>query len=88
MTIKATLISLVKDKLRQTEGIPELQEFFGYLIDDLNVSNEYELEEYYYNSLSVSGALRLVAWQSVHINVEFSENFIDEITMQMRSDTL
>ena len=88
MTIKATLISLVKDKLRQTEGIPELQEFFGYLIDELKVSNEYELEEYYNNSLSASTALRLVAWQSVHINVEFSESFIDEITIQMKSGTL
>ncbi|MGR5334316.1 hypothetical protein ACPV5I_02745 [Vibrio gigantis] len=79
MTIKTSLITLVKDKALQTEDIPELQEFFGYLIAELNTSTDFELEEYYRNSILVSDVLRLVSWNSTPINVEFSESFIDVV---------
>ncbi|WP_210456055.1 hypothetical protein [Vibrio crassostreae] len=64
--------------------IPELQEFFGYLIDELNALSECELEEYYRNSNSTVDVLRLVAWQSVPINVEYSERFVDEVLANAR----
>ncbi|CAH6852522.1 hypothetical protein VCHA50O413_20370 [Vibrio chagasii] len=79
MNIKARLLLLVKGRRKNTVVIPELQEFYGYLLDELDAFTDNELEEYYNNSTSTIDFLRLVAWQSVPINIEFSERFVDEV---------
>ncbi|MCG9561125.1 hypothetical protein L1D28_05640 [Vibrio chagasii] len=79
MTIKMRLLVLVEEQQQKMAAIPELQEFFGYLIDELHAVNDYELENYFCNSKSEADILRIVAWQSIPINIEFSERFTDEV---------
>ncbi|MCG9542311.1 hypothetical protein L1D37_00805 [Vibrio sp. Isolate33] len=81
MTSKTGLILLIQNRKRQTKGIPEVQDFFDFLIDELTELSDKEFGEYNYYSKSNSDVLRLVAWQSVPINIEFSERFVDEVLM-------
>ncbi|WP_435247099.1 hypothetical protein ACMAZD_09855 [Vibrio sp. nBUS_14] len=83
MTIKTELLSFVQEKAKQTGNTTELKEFFGYLVDQLNAISECELEQYQDNTETASDVLRLVAWQSVPINVEFSENFTDKVILEL-----
>lgn len=83
MTLKISLISLVAEKKSQMKGIPELKEFFGYLLEQLDETSDQVLGEYERNSCSDSDVLRLVAWQSVPINIEFSESFTNEAILSL-----
>ncbi|MFS1935593.1 hypothetical protein [Vibrio splendidus] len=79
MTIKTELLSLVQEKTKQTTDVPELQDFLGYLVGQLNAMSESELEEYQANTETALDVLRLVACQSVSINVEYRESFTDKV---------
>ncbi len=84
MTIKADLLSLVQEKAKQITDVPELLKFFGLLVDQLNVMSECVLEQYQNNTETASDVLRLVAWQSVSINIEYSESFTDKVIWEFR----
>ncbi|AIW18706.1 hypothetical protein F0267_17360 [Vibrio coralliilyticus] len=58
---------------------PQTKEFWGCVLDELTQTSEHEFLEIYVNSVDEWEALRLIAWQSLELNVEHSHTFIDEV---------